>query len=225
MTHHQPPSHETFDAHNVSCDFTSDGSVPQLESALELATLVVGCSAVNLTQHCDRTRFDHFYGSRHDPTRYVLRDVNSGLYIKVQPMDEARLQQRVMNTLHDRFEHAGLGVSAVRYLALVSGGPNGTTIGASVIEPASGKALSRSYRGLDREPYISEARRRIRKSLGLMAAHILVNDTKDGNNLFYREDDDHYVVIDQPFIIPYDDREHPQMEWAMKRLDAKTRDS
>ncbi len=195
---------------------------PQLEtsSQAQAALEVAEVAARGGTLHSVRDAFgDARFGQMHvtsrDGSSYVVFDKTSGMYIKrYGNLEDADIQRRSLNMMHDKLAAADLGIRAVQVMAVVDH-EAGFLPPAAVIEPATGDSLRRIWienHGKDAGEFatladeVSHVRTRLDAGLGKFASRVLVNDLKRGDNLggnIFRYDQDGqpiYTIIDQPYV-------------------------
>lgn len=131
---------------------------------------------------------------------YVMRDAQSGLYLKAYPdTRDAELQFAVMNTLSRKLLEYDVGVQAVQHFALIERAGD-TPV--AVIQPAQGTRLYQMDRPKKEiRAMLKDVRTRLDTALGRRASRALVNDLDRmqnfGGNVFLG-DDGSYMLIDQP---------------------------
>ena len=144
--------------------------------------------------------FDSFHEHPLDENWFVVRDIQSGLYIKSYPYrDDAELQFAAMNAMAGALDERGEGVSAVRHFALIDG-PGQLPV--AVIEPATGRRVSQLTTDIsERKRILRETRRRLDVGLGMFASRAIANDLVQmqniGGNVYIDREGD-FQLIDQP---------------------------
>lgn len=187
--------------YSEALDIAPDLDPEALAASLELAQTVSHVQ-LDALRYVLGERIDYMRISRSTPSRYVVRDAETGLYLKAHPsMHDANTQRNVMNALNERLDQADIGVQAVRHLAVVR---TGKGVPVSVIEPAGGLPIRHRDKSVDAlQSEVGTVRERLVRELGAFVADTLVNDIirfrNVGGNVF-RQEDGSYTIIDQPFL-------------------------